>query len=119
MKSDLELLKIYTIHVEEEHDYYFEPIGVMFLAQEHRVLLYCSDVRYNELRAVYQKFPVVELEKGVQFKSRHYIFKDITEDTLSRYGKNVNATPLILQDMYESRPKQFHFLKRIIEQEQM
>ncbi|WP_018132488.1 hypothetical protein [Effusibacillus pohliae] len=117
MKPDKQIpvQSIYTIFVEEPDDFYFHPRGVLFVDAEQNHSLFCSDIDHNFLLKVIRKFPYAALEKGIEFNGCQFELKNITEPMRQKFGDTTNAIPLVLQELYQTSPRQYAFLGKLLQ----
>lgn len=116
MKTDksLTIKAVYTIFMEEPEDYYFHPRGVLFIDQEYNHTLFCSDVDHNFLIKVIRKFPYGDLEKGIEYKGFEFELKNLTDQMVGRYGKQLSMIRQVLTELYQISPRQYAFLEKVL-----
>jgi hypothetical protein len=113
-KKGTQVETIFVILTEEENDYYFKPEGVLFIDDLGHHTLYCSDVRYNFLRQVIQKFPYSSLEEGISFRDHQVKIQDITASMAEKFGTDLSVMTQVLQELYDRSPRHFDFLANVL-----
>ncbi|GMA52496.1 hypothetical protein GCM10025857_38530 [Alicyclobacillus contaminans] len=108
---DIGIEKVYVLHVEEENDFLFTPVGLVIVLENRHYSLYTIKSEHNRYRNAIAKHAWKDLENGVQFKGASYRLEDVTPSMREQGWTGASAIPAILGHFYKTKTKYFYFLQ--------